>query len=869
MKGAIRHRFRIWARRLDGRLEAKANLLLPASLTKRYALGFGLVALMVCLAQLFEQASFSLQAHAFRQSGRIDHQSEASLEFSRAVEQIRAPAGKGLLEDRLQVARSSLQELAVRQDLLTGDTHLLFTAFASRRGLEDLFSRTSELLAEMEHGFGGLSLAASRSFSRPQIREPYVAGLLEKEHQYRNALSELNRFYQQRIMSRIVMGRALSLSSTILVMLLLLCTGLYVIRPGVRQLLDAVEARSRFLGRVGNEIRNPLNSILGMTSLIEGTSLTEQQRHYIAALGSASKSLMGHLNNLIDYSRISSGKVMLEYCEIDLLNAVHDCIDLITYKADRKEIDLFLNVDPKTPIKITTDPLVLQQVLLNLLENAVKFTERGKITLSVWHTRDFGRSRLHFAISDTGSGISPPKLSEIFSYFREKDPSALRRFGGSGLGLGICLELIKLTGGEIDVQSQKGKGSTFHFFLPVNRFSEDTFFDLFRRRSLAGKRALLLEGNPDRREKIQTYIECYGGTSVVPPGMGAEPPWTEERWAAYFASEAFELCILSHELQGHLVGALQQAEEMTKRPLLPKVVMLLRSNLPPSRLLRLNSLGVKTFCYIPIKPVEFLTAIDLVLRQKEEARPPLGRRTGHYSLRLSRFQISRPISALVVDDSRDNQVLMKNYLEKHTSHLVLADNGQEAMEKFRQNNFDIVFMDLMMPELDGYDATRQMREFEAKTGRKSVPIVAVSAHTDTEEVEKCRSSGFTAHLSKPLDLGELQSFLGKVFGETAHSEENRQDDMDENWKKKMQEYLPTYYRQRSEDLKKLREAAGSGDWEKLVFIGHKIKGSAATYGFPELGQAGAELEQYAQEKDMEQVNGRIQFIENWLKTVNL
>lgn len=860
MRAALRYKTRIWARRLDSWLESKVSRALPRSLTKRYVLGLGAVALAACAAQLIEQGSFSLQRRAFRQVRLIDEQAEASLVFSRALQQLRVPARRAVVADRLEVAELAYRELVARQRLVASDSHPIYAGLGERRSLDIYFGLTNGGLEEMGNGLRELRRQLSQGSPLARTLEKTVLD----EQVYRETLEDLSRFYEGRVMAGIQTGRALSLAATVLVIALLAFTGLYVIRPAVRQLFEAVDTRSRFLGRMGNEIRTPMNSILGMTRLLQDTRLNEQQSHYVNVLGSASNSLMSLLNNLIDYSRISSGKVMLEYCDIELLNAVQDCIDLVTYKADRKGLDLLLSVDPQTPVRVTTDPLVLQQILLNLLENAVKFTASGKVTLSIWQTRDFGRSRLHFSVADTGAGMGQDKVAELHEYFEQEDPSAIRRYGGSGLGLGICLELVKLTGGQIDVQSQKGKGSVFHFFLPVNRFSEEAFEDLFRARAMSGKSALILEGNPERREKLAGYIRAYGGEAVLPPEASAA--WTPGDWQAWLTAREFDAYIFSFEHHARQITSLQRAEEALGRALLPRMVVLLRSTLPSSRILQLNSIGVKTFCYIPIKPVEFLAAVDLVLQQSGVERP---REASRAAEKLARFELARPISALVVDDSRDNQYLMKSYLEKHSSHMVIADNGEEALEKFKQNQFDIVFMDLLMPELDGYEAARKMRDWEAAQGRKGVPIVAVSAHTGPEEVEKSRVSGFTAHLSKPLDLAELQSFMGKVFGEKQTAQaDNRQDDVDETWQKKLREYLPNYYRQRGEDLKKLRAAVDGGDWEKLQFIGHKIKGSAATYGFPELGQAGAELEQFAIDHDLAQVNSRIRYIEDWLRTVS-
>lgn len=862
MSPTFRQKIRLWARRTDGFLEARVNRVLPKNLTNRYLLGLGCVAFIVCVSQLLEQISFHLQYRGFAQVRLIEEQRNNSLEFSRTVQQLRFSARAAVLLERLKIAEDSFTKLAARQEKISSEDGLVSYSLGSHSSLVVFFDLTTNSLKAM-----GTQLKTLREQARNGSQRNLALTadeLLKSEHSYRSTLDELMHFYEKGIETRIRSARLFGMLVTLLVITLLAFVGLYVIRPAVRQLFEAIDTRSKFLGRMGNEIRNPMNSILGMTRLVQDTKLTEQQRHYISVLSSASNTLMSLLNNLIDYSKISSGKVMLEYCETDLLNAVQDCIDLVSYKADRKELDLMLNVDPHTSLRITTDPLLLQQVLLNLLENAVKFTEHGKIVLSIWQTRDFGRSRLHFSVSDTGIGIGADKLSEIFEYFQQEDPSILRKYGGSGLGLGICLELVKLTGGQIDVQSQKGKGSVFHFFLPVNRYSEEVFEDIFAAQAMAGRRALLMENNADRRAKLAGYLSHYGGEGVVLEGIDAGKG--EEFWVKYLLENPIDAYIVNFEHYSKLIGYLQTAQNRSGVNLLGKVVVLLRSTLPSARILRLNAIGVKTFCYIPVKPVEFLGAVDLVL--KNPAKAPV-RSAGDE--KLAQFELSRPVSALVVDDSRDNQFLMKSYLEKHAGHMVIADNGAEAFEKFKQNSFDIVFMDLMMPELDGFEAAKQMRAWEAAQGRPGVPIVAVSAHTGEEEVEKCRVSGFTAHLSKPLDLGELQTFMGKIFGEKVQNKQQpdaKQDDADQAWQAKLKEYLPNYYRQRGEDLKKLRDALAANDWSKMVFIGHKIKGSAATYGFPELGEAGADLEKFAQENNLAEVSARVDFIEQWLKSVS-
>lgn len=286
---------------------------------------------------------------------------------------------------------------------------------------------------------------------------------------------------------------------------------------------------------------------------------------------------------------------------------------------------------------------------------------------------------------------------------------------------------------------------------------------------------------------------------------------------------------------------------------------MLRSTIPSGALIELNSIGIKNFVYVPARPLELIGAVDLALSRK--AAPPKARADSEGA----HFELSRPLNILAVDDSRDNQLLMRGYLERHAGVLMFADDGRDALEKFRRNSFDIVFMDILMPVMDGYDAAKAMRAWEHQAGRRHTPIVAVSAHASEPELEKCRKAGFSKHFAKPLDLNEFQEFLSKTFGTKSEKTRPMQNELEKTWQDKLKAYLPTYFKQRRDDLENLKSALAAADWETVVRIGHKIKGSAATYGFPDLGEAAAQLEEEASHKDATKVRAGIDFIEDWLR----
>lgn len=846
---------------LDSAIESRLHSVLPKSLTTRYIVGLGILAALATLTQVLEQITFAAQFDCFGKIRQIDLQISDSRRFGRLIQRIRMDTADHTKASDADEARRFFDSLEESHGKIAAFGNMADSLFGGATAPQ-IYVATNSTITLLKESFEELySQTVRHRRSPPTVEIRRLADeVIAQEYAYRSSLEQLNYSLENMMNARIGNARALGLASLALVLLVLLAEALYVFRPAVKQLYEALEARTKFLSKIGHEIRNPMNSILGMTRLVQDTRLTEQQKRYVNVIASSSYSLMGLLNNLIDYSKIRSGRVTPKPQEFDLLRAVQDAADQITYKADEKRLDFVLDFSLDCPERVVCDPLLLRQLLGNLLGNAVKFTNKGEIVLSVWCDVFDGIHRLHCSVADTGIGIQQEKLSEIFEYFQQEDASILRKYGGNGLGLGICLDLVSLAGGKIQAQSQKGVGSRFSFWIPLGLSSSTTLRDQFERKKLSNKRAFVAVAHQGQSEKIEAYLQAYGGGIVSTRSLG-ERAKDKGFWLDYFESEEFDTYLIDIESCASLIDVLQSAQSRSRRNVLSRVIVLLRSTFPSAALVELNSVGIRSFVYLPVKPLELLGAVNLVVAQR---RLPQLADTGEPSAP----ELSRPLSVLVVDDSRDNQLLMRGYLEKYASLLVFADDGFEAVEKFRQNSFDIVFMDVLMPVMDGCEAVKAMRVWEKEQRRAATPIVAVTAHTSEEERIKCREAGFSAHFAKPLDLVELQKFLARSFGVKKENRMSDASDMEKAWQEKLKAYLPTYYQQRREDLANLRKAMEAGDWAKVVNIGHKIKGSAATYGFPELGEVGAEIEKEAGKKNAGKVRTGIDYIENWLRQVS-
>ena len=523
---------------------------------------------------------------------------------------------------------------------------------------------------------------------------------------------------------------------------ILFLEGFFIFRPSIRGLESSLRMRSEFMSRVSHEIRNPMNAIIGMTEVLRETSLTDLQRRYLETLGKSSHNLLELLNSLLDFSALESGKTSVEKISFELLKVLESSIDVTALRAHEKKLSLVLDVDPQVPLWITGDPVRLGQVVSNLLSNAIKFTEKGEVRLSVRsELRVDTEQYLFFSVSDTGIGISPKSLSRVFESFVQADASTRRKYGGTGLGLTISKELAQLMGGNLSVQSQLGQGSQFSFSIPIGSMLGvgETLEQRLKTFDFKHVKALCLGPMTGSVAQAAALIRLCGGTT------GQNFPELN-----YQSNESLVVISLGEEdaLLQYLPDDL---------PPQAHIACILRTIVSPTHMRALINFGVNEFVLEPLKPIDFIQTIARLTAPV--AAPQL-------KVMPAALQNAPPPSTdslfrvLVADDSSENRELIRLYLSSESAPefaVEFALEGADAIEKFKEQVFDIVLMDIQMPMIDGREAFLAIRQWERTLGRAPVPVIAITADDRASERTSLLNQGFTAVLTKPLRKADLIS----------------------------------------------------------------------------------------------------------------
>jgi len=634
---------------------------------------------------------------------------------------------------------------------------------------------------------------------------------------------------------------------------------------------DATQAKSDFLANMSHEIRTPMNAIIGLGHLLGSTSLDKKQWDYIRKINNASQALLGIINDILDFSKIEAGKLDIESIPFDLTEVLVSVTTLIVDKANEKSIELLIDCAPDIPSKLMGDPLRLGQILINFANNAVKFTDHGKILICVeeGEARDDGRVALTFSVKDSGIGMTDEQMSRLFQAFSQADASTTRKYGGTGLGLTISKRLVEMMQGEIGVQSKAGEGSTFYFSMTFDRSSEaDGGFD-----ALPVERALIVDGDDTSQNILRAQATALG--LLVDVAASAD-----EALQMITMNQAYHLVFYDGAMGG--MGSGDFVSQMQRC-----------SDIPPPHLIYVATHHDEKLSHAVLqsgasgylaKPVMIATMDEVImevlgLELSEGARHSMGHSTVPKHLSGAHL--------LLVDDNDINREVGSELLAQMGITVATACNGQEALDAVQREPFDGVLMDMQMPVMGGLEATKAIR---ALAGFETLPIVAMTANAMAGDREDCLNAGMNDHITKPIDLTDMYRVLGEwihpaqpqsspvhvaspvtekegalpaIAGVNVEEGVTRLGGNGTLYRK----MLLKFEQSQRDAANKIQDAVDQQEWESAKHWAHTLKGVAANLAAHPLCERAAALDSAIHQGDYHAIAGLISAVQDALAQV--